>query len=333
MNILVTGATGFVGSIFIPMLLKTGRASAITLFCLPGERLPEGVAEDQVRVVRGDITNYESIRDAVRGHQEVYHIAGFISYWNRDKPKLLAVNVQGARNVARACAEAGVRRMVHVSSVGAVGFYRDDRLATEDTPFNWPDSFHYMTTKRDGELGVREVAKETGLDVVYVNPASIMGPGDPMQKSAHNQIYAKLVGHKRFFGSFTGGLAIVDVRDLSDLLIRAMEKGRAGERYLAVGANLRYADVLRGLGKHSGTKVHPIGIPSFLVTIGGAFAEFFSVFTKKRPLITIAYGRLSGWLGYYDASKSARELGVSYRDSDETFKDGVDFYQKRFCQK
>jgi dihydroflavonol-4-reductase len=328
-NILVTGATGFVGRRLVSRLLETRPSDKIAAFLLPGEGVPEAFA-GKVEILRGDLRDRASVSEAVRGRDLVFHVAGFISYWVLDAELMKAVNVEGTRAVADACLERGARRLVHVSSVGAIGFKADGSPSNEETPFNWPESFGYMTTKRDGQSVVLKAVAERGLDAVIVNPASVMGPGDPLPGSAHNRLYANMYKGPFFFGTFTGGLAVVDVRDLVETILAAAEKGRRGERYLAVGANVPYARVLELMAAKARKSFFPFPVPPFLVTLAGLIAELASRATRKRPLVTAAYGRLSGWTAYYDSTKSVEELGVAYRSLEETIADGCAYYESTF---
>lgn len=332
MKILVTGASGFVGRLLVSRLLDTRPQDKVAVFLLPTETMPEETLR-RVEVIRGDLRQAESVRAAVRGKDLVFHIAGFISYWVLDAGIMEAVNVGGTRTLVEACLEFKVKRLVHVSSVGAIGFRKDGSEADEDTPFNWPESIGYMTTKRDGQKVVLEAARERGLDAVVVNPASVMGPGDPVPGSAFNRMCGNVCGKKLFVGTFAGGLAVVDVRDLVETILAAADKGRKGEAYLSVGANLSYKAVLEALTADSGTRFIPLVVPPFVLVAAGWIAELFSRLTRKRPLITVAYGRLSGWTAFYSNAKSRRELGVSYRDFSQTVADGNRYYTETFLKK
>lgn len=332
MKILITGATGFVGSVLLPELARIESAT-LRVLCLPSEKVPAWLGSMGAEIVRGDVSDKAAVMAAVAGCDKVIHVAGLISYWKLDRDRLFAVNGDGPANVAEACVAHGVKRLVHVSSVGAIGFDGRGGLADEATPFNWPRSFYYMASKKAGEDAIRRAVAEQGLDAVIVNPASIMGPGDPVATSPHNQLYGNMYKSPFFFGTFTGGLAIVDVRDLCSLIVAALEKGRRGEGYLAVGANLRYAEVLKLIGKHAGKKVVAFPVPAPVLVAAGWIMELFSHLTKKRPLLTTAYGRLSGWPGYYSNRKSREELGVEYRGADETVRDGCRYYEATFLGK
>jgi dihydroflavonol-4-reductase len=327
MRLLITGATGFVGAVLLPELIRRFGAASLTAFALPEDRLPDSWAG--VAVVRGDIADSGAVSDAVRGQDAVLHLAGFISYWKRDRERLMRVNRDGARAVAEACLKWNVGRLIHISSVGAIGFHRDGTPADEETPYNWPDSLPYMTSKRDGQQVVEAAVRERGLAAVILNPASIMGPGDHAEGTPHNRLY-RSIWRGPLFGSFTGGLAVVDVRDLAAIVRKALTRGRLGEKYLVVGANLPYAEVIRQISRCCGRKAYPFGVPAPLIAAAGGALELVSRFTGKRPLLTAAYGRLSGWYGYYDNGKSRREFGHEYIPVEQTIRAGWEYYQRHF---
>ncbi len=332
MKILVTGSSGFVGRRLVHRLLETRPGDDVAVLLLPGEPGPEAFAE-KVELLRGDLRDAEAVRAAVRGRDLVFNVAGFISYWILDSGLMEAVNVGGVATIIDACLEFKVRRLVHVSSVGAIGFHPDGSLADEETPFNWPESFGYMRTKRDGQALVQAAVRERGLDAVIVNPASVMGPGDPVQGTAHNRLCASMYERRTFFGTFGGGLAVVDVRDLVETILAAAERGRSGEAYLSVGANVPYTRVLELMAKAAGRRFVPFVAPAFALSAAGWIAELLSRLTRKRPLITLAYGRLSGWTAYYSSEKSQKELGVSYRPLEATIADDCRYYEETFVRK
>jgi dihydroflavonol-4-reductase len=328
MKILVTGATGFVGAVLLPGLIQKFGLNAVSAFILPGEQIPQSFAGRNIRIFYGDITDAGAVYGAVQGKSHVIHLAGLISYRRRDAGRLLSVNRDGVRNVVQACLRCKVLRLVHVSSVGAIGFNENGDRADETTPFNWHRNIHYLTSKYEGQKIVEE-ASCRGLNAVILNPASIMGPGDDNFRTAHNQLY-QVIGRKRLFGSFAGGLAVVDVRDLAAIIIKALERGRTGEKYLIVGANITYPDVIRLISRASGRKAYPVPIPAPLVAAGGGLVEFFSRFTKKPPVLTHAYGKISGLRAYYANEKSRTEFAHSYIPVEQTIRDGWAYFDKTF---
>ena len=327
MKVLVTGATGFVGSVLMPELIARYGASSVSAFVLPGDTLPSTWRGAGVRTFDGDIADARAVSAAAAAHRQIVHLAGFISYWKGDADRLRTVNEDGVRSVVEASIATGVERLIHVSSVGAVGFRKSGQPADEATPFNWPDDILYMASKRRGQDIVEEAVRERGLRSVILNPASIMGPGDHDPATPHNELYRR-ISRGPLFGSFAGGLAVVDVRDLVSIIFKALEgRGRDGESYLIVGDNLRYRDVIRTISRACGRKAYPFPLPAPLLAAAGRVFERASRRTGRRPLLTAAYGRLSGWTAYYDNAKSRREFDHVYIDAEKTIRDGWEYYR------
>ncbi len=328
MRVLVTGATGFVGSVLMPELAGRYGVEAVDAFVLPGDTIPATWRDAGVKTFPGDIADRIAVAAAVSGHSHVVHLAGFISYWKGDEKKLEKTNVDGATAIVEASLAAGVERLIHVSSVGAVGYHGDGTPADETTPYNWPEDILYMASKRRGQDIVERAIRERGLKAVILNPASIMGPGDDNPATPHNELY-KRICRRTQIGSFAGGLAIVDVRDLVAIILEALDgRGRDGESYLVVGANLAYSDVVRRISRACGRKAYPVPVPPLWLTAAGRLLERAAHRTGRRPLLTAAYGRLSGWTAYYDNTKSRREFGHTYIDADTTIADGWAYFRE-----
>jgi len=332
MRILVTGATGFVGSVLVPRLIQRFGADSVVAYVLPDDRLPGTWRGEPVEVIHGDITDRERLARACRGRSHVIHLAGLISYWRRDYDRLMRVNRDGVRCVVEACLGAPVERLVHVSSVGAIGFKKRGSLIDEATPFNWPPIFHYMWSKSLGQRVVEKAVKADGLQAIILNPASIMGPGDHNPQTPHNKVYEG-VYRGELFGSLSGGLGVVDVRDVAAIIDQALTGGRAGESYLLVGANLTYREVLRLIARHSGRPVYPFRVPAAVLTAAGVALETVSLMTRRRPLITHSYGALSGWTTYYDSSKSRRDFNHTYVPIDSTIRDSCRYFERHFLRR
>ncbi len=330
MRVLVTGATGFVGAVLMPLLVARYGEEAVSAFVLPEDRIPSSWMGTKVRLFEGDIADSSAVQSAVEGHSHVVHLAGFISYWKSEADRLERVNVDGVFRVVEACLRSAVRRLIHISSVGAVGFHRDGRPADETTPFNWPPTILYAVSKRQGQEIVERAVKERGLPAVILNPASVIGPGDQNPVTPHNELYRR-VCCRRLIGSFAGGLAVVDVRDLVAIILKALEGwGKDGESYLVVGANLSYPEVIRLISQACGRKAYPVRLPAFIVTLAGIASEQMSRLSGRRPLLTAAYGRLSGWRAYYDNAKSRAAFDHSYIDVQTSIRDGWDFFRNTF---
>jgi len=320
-TILVTGAGGFVGSALVPLLVECYGRAEVRLFALPDESLPSEEPWSGLDVFRGDIRAPETLAGAVAGCELVVNLAGLVSHRRRDRERVFAVNSQGAVNVAQACIAGGVRRLVHLSSTGAIGFRRDGTPADESTPFNWPGTFCYMAAKRAGQDAVMRLAAEHGLELTVLNPAAIMGPGDRVSTSAHNRLYA-LVLANHVLPTFTGGLAVVDVRDVAEMVVRALKSEPLSGPCLLVGANLSYGDVLTAIAAEFGKRVRLVPVPPALATIFGLLLE---TLPTTHPMST-AHGLMSGWRCTYDAGLSARVFGHTYRSFEQTVADGCHYF-------
>ncbi len=314
----------------MPELLIRYGEEAISAFVLPRDLIPSSWKASKVRLFRGDIADGRAVENAVSGHSHIINLAGFISYWKGEADQLRHVNVDGVRSVVEACLKSAVRRLIHVSSVGAIGFHRNGRPADEKTAFNWPPSILYMASKKKGQEIVERAVRERALPAVILNPASIIGPGDHNPATPHNELYWR-VCCGCLLGSFAGGLAVVDVRDPVAIILKALEGGgKDGESYLVVGANLSYAQVIRLISQACGRKAYPVRLPASAVTLAGIASEQMSRLTGRRPLLTAAYGRLSGWMAYYDNAKSRAVFDHSYIDARTSIKDGWDYFRKTF---
>ncbi len=329
MRILVTGATGFVGSVLVPRLIERYGPESVAAYVLPGDRIPVSWKDQGIPVIHGEITERHRLLQAVEGRSHVIHLAGLISYWRRDFHRLMRVNYGGTRAVVGACLQANVTRLVHISSVGAIGFKKRGEPIDESVPFNWPPVFHYMVSKYLGQLVVERAVQTKELNGIIFNLASVMGPGDFVLQTPHNQLYER-VYKGQMVGSFSGGLGVVDVRDVADLIIKGLDRGAAGEKYLLVGANLRYPDVLRLIGKYARRPVYPFPIPGPLLSAVGLSSEIISLLTGTKPLLTYAYGRLSGWTTFYSNKKSRRDYSHEYIPVETTIRDACRFFEKTF---
>lgn len=332
MKLLVTGGTGFAGNVLLDLLPRKVRYSKLTVFVLPGDPGQSNILNKKIQnidIVHGDIANPKEVDRAIEGHTHVVHLAGLISYWKREREALTRVNQIGVENVVNACVRQSVRRLVHISSVGAIGFFRDGRLADEDKEFNWPEGFPYMASKHAGQQVVERGVRERGLQAIILNPASLMGPGDPIFSTPHNQLYNS-IRNKTLFGCFGGGLAITDVRDLAQIIIKALTAGRIGEKYLIVGSNVEYTEVVKTIAAFFHRKVYPFRVPSFILAAAGKGMELLSGLTGKRPLLTYSYGRLSGWYSYYSNRKSRETFEHEYLPFEKTIADGCRYFREQY---
>ena len=311
MKTLVTGATGFIGSVLTRQLLGEGaevrilRRATSTLDLL-------GDAAHQVEHALGDVTDPDSLQAAMDGVQHVYHTAAYVALGGRrDREKLHRVNVYGTACVVNAAREAGVERLVHTSSIAALGRPEQPGASLNETTV-WHSSrlnTPYARSKHEAELEIHRGIAE-GLDAVMVNPSLVFGIGRPGENT--RQI-AERIRAGTFRAVPTGGTNVVDVEDVAAGHRRAMQYGATGARYLLVGENLSWHAIVDTLAEAFG--VPP---PRRTLTPGMALAlatasETYAFLTRTSPLLTRTTARNVSQTYTFDNRKAIDELGCTFR--------------------
>lgn len=318
MTTLVTGATGFLGATLIRRLVEEGvsvrglRRKSSTLDLL-------GDIATSVEWVEADILDPESLEEAFEDVSRVYHCAAYLGFEGKKSvDQLMAVNVQGTANVIDAALSSGIRRLVHTSSIAALG-RSDGVIGCLDETAEWrPSSSNsgYGESKYLAELEVQRGIAE-GLDAVIVNPSLIMGVG---RTGENTTLLVEKISQRRLPFIPSGGTNIVDVLDVVDGLLRAMERGKTGERYLLSGQNLSWMEIARIISASFGVPPPRRTLSPGLMLILALFTEFFGLITRSSPLITRETARLSSTVTCYDNTRAKTELECSFRPFTETAK-------------
>lgn len=304
MRVLVTGATGFLGSWLTRRLAQDGHD--VSILCRT-QNPDLDLQELSVKKCLGDVTDLQSLMTAARGIELVYHLAGVIGYSRAMREAMERVNVQGTANVIAACQAQNVRRLIHVSSVTAVGASFDGKVPlNEDSPYNLSHlNLGYFETKRAGEILVREAVKTGVIDAVILNPSTVYGPGDAKKGSRKTQLKVAR-GKLPFYTS--GGVSIVAVEDVVDAIIAAGKIGRSGERYILSGENITIRQLFETIASEAGVEPPKIYLPNFAVHALGRLGDCLERMGKKGPL-----NSENAWTAilfhWFDSSKAQRELG------------------------
>ncbi len=261
--VLVTGAAGFLGRLLVARLLAEGRAVRVL------ERRPSDAFDGlAVERAQGDVTRPETLLPVCAGAEAIFHLAGIVAYDPSDEARLQAVNVDGVVNLLAAAKSAGAGRVVHVSSVAAVGFTEDPaRPLDEDSPFPegaWRS--RYARTKRLGEEAALRAAA-AGQDVVVANPGFVIGAGDVNHVSTF-VVEEYLRGILRT--TVAGGLSSVDARDVVDALLVMERQAQSGRRYILTSedGNLRHRDFFALAGEVDGKRRRTVELPAALLMPG-----------------------------------------------------------------
>jgi len=322
MRILVTGSTGFVGGSICRALI--GKSYAVRAFHRPSSNLAM-LKDLPVEHAIGDLTNRESIQEAMQDIDVVIHSAAMMDSSNLPG-KMYTVTVEGTRTMLEVALENGVKRFVHTSSVAALGVPIDDKnyqtpdkalLMDENHSWNYrSDYWPYGYCKYLAELEVQK-AVTMGLDAVIVNPSVIMGPGDLYRKSS--SIIVRLAKKQIPFIP-TGGLNIIHIDDVVEGHISAIEKAQTGERYILSATNISLLDYIQKICEH--LKVPP---PRLIVP-GKVIRKFASPMKLFNPVlnlpVSIDYFHLAGYGFYYTNAKTLKTLLVpELKSIDETIED------------
>lgn len=327
MRILVTGATGFVGSQLCRRLIALGHQ--VRAFHRPQSDLSalDGLS---VEHALGDITEPETLPPAMEGIEAVFHTAAKLGK-RRHPASQYAITVLGTRHVCQAALQAGVRRLVHTSSVAALGVPTEappgasPLLMDETHAFNFPpDWWPYGHAKHLAEQEIQE-AVARGLDAVIVNPAVILGPGDVHCVSLRTVIQ---VAERRLPVAAPGGISVVHIDDVVQGHLAALEKGRTGERYILAGENLTIPAYLEIIAQTAGVSPPRLVLPAWLLRrlapLGKQIERWFNL-----PFGTDALYK-AGYYFYYDNGKATRELGLtSWHSAASAIRDAYAWYQTR----
>ena len=317
---LVTGASGFIGRHLVRRLVEAGRRVRIL------ERRPTDAFDGLgVERVSGDVTDPVSIAAAVEGAAVIFHLAGIVSHLERDRARMMAVNVGGVEAVLGAARAAGGPRVVHVSSVGSIGMASGpDARMDEGSPF--PDAARrwvYSLTKRLGEEAALRAAA-AGLDVTIACPGFAIGYGDVNRVSTF-AIEQYLRGTWRI--TVPGGLDYVDVRDIVDGILLVEQKGVRGERYILGNddGNLSHAELLRRVAQISGVRRRTIELPAALAVPGARLANLLRLPIPPLRAEEVAAG---AFYWYMTSARALRELGYAPRPADEAIAETVRWYRE-----
>jgi dihydroflavonol-4-reductase len=321
--VLVTGATGFFGGNLARALAERGTRVRVLA---RGGRRPVALEGIDHEIVDGDIRDGAAVAEAVRGCRVVYHAAAAIVFWCADRrayDEARRVTVDGTRIVIDAARAARVDRVLHVSTVDAIGLPPPGQVADEAT--DWPPGRidnPYAATKREAEAVA--LAAAAAVDVVVVNPSFMIGPFDPRPSSG--RLLVPLARGPIAVYPARGGNNFVDVRDVVDGAMAAVERGRRGERYILAGQNLTYRELFERAFAVLGRRPVLVGVRRPAAVVAGRVLEAAARLTGREPALTSGLARLAFENHYYSAAKAVRELALPQTPIDRALRDAFDWY-------
>jgi nucleoside-diphosphate-sugar epimerase len=315
--VLVTGGTGLVGSHLLLRLLQSStqvraifRSSESLQHVLKvfGYYTQEAkVLFDRIEWVKADILDLPALEEAFNGVQQVYHAAALITFDPRKLTKLQKINAEGTANVVNLCAEHGVKKLCHVSTIGTIGQALDGSQATEETAWNTQHANVYAISKYQAEMEVWRGSQE-GLDVVIINPGVILGPG--YWSSGSGKFFEVAYREKGFYPP--GGTGFVAVENVVASMVALMATDIKNERFILVDENLSYVNVLGQLANHMHRKPPKRKLKFWQLRIAQFFDWVLGAILKKERGITNDTLYALQNRSEYDNSKIKNSLDIEF---------------------
>lgn len=306
MKALVTGATGFVGAAVARAVAASGADVRVLVRSASDLGNLEGLTVERAQ---GDLRDRESLRRALAGCRQLYHVAAHYALWAKDPSVFYDINVTGTRTLLEAARDAGVQRIVYTSTIGAIGLPEGGGPGTEQTPVSLAQmAGDYKRSKYLAEQEVLTLAK-AGLPVVIVNPSAPVGERDIKPTPTGQMIVDFMKGRMPVY--IETGMNLIDVDDVAVGHVRAMERGRIGERYILGNRNLMLREIFEMLSPLTGVPAPTIKLPRLailpLAYINTWIADYV---THRPPRIPLEGVKMAKYRMHYDCRKAVRELAL-----------------------
>jgi dihydroflavonol-4-reductase len=322
-RVLVTGASGFVGSAVARKLVERGFAvRALVRPTSPRFHL-EGLPLDYAV---GDLRDAETVRPAMAGVRYVFHVAADYRLWARDRNEILRNNLDTTRIVMEEALRAGAERIVYTSSVATLAVRRDGTSVDETFPLDEAKAIGvYKRSKIVAERLVERMIAEQKLPAVIVNPSTPIGPRDVKPTPTGRIIVEAARG--RMPAYVDTGLNLIHVDDVADGHLAALDRGRIGERYILGGQNVHLSQMLGTIATLLGRRPPRIKMPRAPIVPLALAAETLARFTGREPLVTMDALRMSKYQMFFTAAKAERELGLTARPFTQALADAIGWFR------
>ena len=324
MKVLITGSSGFIGAAVTRAVVAKGDEVRVLVRPASNRSNLEGIP---VETVEGDLQDPHSLKKAVTGCQGLYHVAAHYALWAQDPSTFYTVNVEGTKHLFRAAEGAGVERIVYTSTIGAIGLPGDGGLGREE--FYPTESQLSGDYKRSKFLAEQEVSKmaQKGLPVVIVNPTAPVGERD-IKPTPTGQIIVDFM-KGRMFAYIETGMNLIDVDDVALGHVRAMERGRIGERYILGNQNLMLREICQMLSQLTGVPAPRVRLPwKWIVPLAHVNTWMANHLTHKTPRIPLEGVRMAKYRMHYDCTKARKELDLPQTPVETALKKAVQWFRQ-----
>ena len=322
-RVVVTGATGFVGSAIVRSFVAAGYP--VRAVCRASSRR-DNLAGLDIDIVDADICDAEAVARAMVGGRYLAHAAADYRLWARDPDAITHTNVVGTRTVMEAALRAGVERIVYTSSVATLALRPGGEAADETVPFAEAVAVGaYKRSKVVAERLVDTMIARDALPAVIVNPSTPIGPRDIKPTPTGRIIVEAACG--RIPGFVDTGLNLVHVDDVAAGHVAALARGNVGERYILGGENVLLADMLGDIARLVGQQSPRLKLPRAPLYPIALAAEIIATMTRREPFLTLDGLRMSRQRMFFTSAKAERELGYRARPYTEGLRDAVDWFR------
>lgn len=320
--VLVTGATGFVGSALARLLAQRGYRLRLTARAQSPRTNLEGLAAD---ITEADMRDEATMTLAMKGVRYAFHCAADYRLWAPDMSEIVRNNVEGTRSVMRAALAAGVERVVYTSSVATLKA-RTDGVAVDESARPKAAIGAYKQSKLLAQNLVERMVADEGLPAVIVSPSTPIGPRDIKPTPTGRIIVDAATGKIPAF--VDTGLNLVHVDDVAEGHMAALSHGRTGENYILGGEDVSLRDLLGQIAALAGRKPPTLGLPRLPLYPLAYLEEAVGRLTGKEPLLTVDALKMAKYRMYFSSAKAVRELGYRWRPWREAIADALVWFQK-----
>jgi len=322
-RVLVTGASGFVGSAVARALIEAQMSVRLLVRPTSPRRNLEGLG---VEVVVGDMRDAASMTAAMDGVRYLFHVAADYRLWAPDPGEIMRANVEGAQAVMQAALAAGVERVVYTSSVATLSLKGATAPVDETSPLTEEGAIGvYKKSKVASERLVERMVADQGLPAVIVNPSTPIGPRDVKPTPTGRVIVEAAMGKVPAF--VETGLNLVHVDDVARGHLLAMQKGMIGERYVLGGQDASLREMLTVIAGLVGRKAPTIALPRGPLYPLAVGAELAARITGKEPFLTVDALKMASHHMFFSSAKAERELGYFARPYPEALADAVAWFR------
>jgi dihydroflavonol-4-reductase len=317
-RVLVTGASGFLGSAIANVFREAGYAVRVMVRATS----PRTNLSQQDEVVTGDLKEPATLGPALRGARYLVHAAADYRLWAKRPQDLIDANVEGTRNIMRAALAEGVERIVYTSSVATITPGGDEtQPLTPETAIGI-----YKRSKVLAERAVEELVEHENLPAIIVNPSTPIGPRDVKPTPTGRVIVEAASG--KMPGFVDTGLNLAHVDDVATGHLLALRQGRIGERYILGGENVLLSRMLADIAGIVGRRPPSLRIPRLAVWPLAIGAEAVAQITGREPFVSRDALRMAAYKMFFDDSKARRELGYASRPYQEGLADAVAWFRQ-----